>query len=119
MLLSVTVTSSVVLVEHLAPHQPEVAPGHESAVHPELVLRGHCKVADNVKQAEQSLERGLGSTVGQEGSKSQPPNAESARGDAGGELIRRDVSEVNGAVDDHDHVEKPHVACDREQRLGR
>jgi hypothetical protein len=56
MLLLVSVPGTVVLVEHLVPHQPQIPASDEPTVEPQLVLGRHGHLARDVQDPQQGLE---------------------------------------------------------------
>ena len=48
---AVAVAGAVVLVERLTPDEPQITSGNESSVAPQVVLRNHADVADDVEEA--------------------------------------------------------------------
>ena len=115
----VAVDRAVVLVERLTPDEPQITSGDESTVVPELVLWNHGDVADDVEEAEQRLERRLGSPVGQGCGRSQAPYAPTPSGKSMAELALADLTALKGRVEDHHHIEKPEVASQRQEDVRR
>ncbi len=116
---AVAVARAVVLVERLTPDEPQITSGNESSVAPQVVLRNHADVADDVEEAEQRLVRRLGSTVGQWCGLSQAPHATASSGKSVAELALADVTPPKCRVEDHHHVEKPEVASQRQEDVCR